>query len=110
MRFKIDTYNMSYIDRITDFNILIKDKTILISNFKLKCCVCKKNINRGDLISRLVEDRGMKLKNKKFSCSFVGSRLVHYNCFHIDTWSIYEGYLSSLESIFYRKISKLITV
>jgi hypothetical protein len=55
------------------------------SNYKFKCSGCNKSINRGDLITKIIEyDKGITLRTYYYKNGFftknIGQRIVHKNC------------------------------
>ena len=67
------------------------------SNYKIYCQGCNSNINRGDLITQVVEDKGMILRpvitKYGFYTPFTGARWVHKDC-EIIEWDDELGYIS----------------
>lgn len=89
------------------------------------CPACRIPINRGDLVTRVVEYEGIQLrpvcwKNGSFNIKCIGGRIVHKECYidgfwtyemaeqeadiinnlndTDDGWSVYDSYSSSIES------------
>ena len=69
--------------------------SVVISNYNLgNCPGCNKLINKGDLITRVLEEGNMKLryrthKNNSFYTPVLGARFVHKNCRVLDEDGIY---------------------
>ena len=57
-----------------------------------ECPACKRPINRGDLVTRVVEYEGIRLrpvcwKNGSFNIKCIGGRIVHKDCFIAGFWT-----------------------
>ena len=63
------------------------------SHYNMTCFCCGLPINKGDLISRCVEEKGMTLRcriydnERSFYTVYTGASWVHKDCFPQNSWT-----------------------
>ena len=75
-------------------------KGYIKSHYNMTCFCCGMPINKGDLISRCVEDTGMTLRsrlynNNSFYTVSTGASWVHKDCFPQNCWTYYSGIIEA---------------